>query len=230
MKGLMSTILIVEDDAHLCSILKDSFPKSVHKVYDAKDLESAYKYLDSIAIDLIVSDRVLPDGDGLELIAHAHEVLPKTRTILLTHKKESHEILSGLSHGADDYMTKPFSLLELKMRARKLLSLERRVMENEITKGKITLSMSTGELTLKDYDEKINFRKKEALLIKALLSTPNAVVSRHKLVELVWPNEESQPCQATLDVYMRRIRMKLGSFKNILKTHRGFGYQLKTSW
>lgn len=221
----MYSVLLLEDDTHLQRVLKDSFPNSIYRVTAVSTLSDAYSEVDSQKFDIVISDRIVPDGDGLDLIAHVRELYPSTRSVLLTHVSQQHEVLSGLSHGADDYLTKPFSLLELKLRVRNLINLHRIQQDTEISAGIFILNMDTGILTNTLTNGVTSFRKKEAQLLLSLLKNKNAVVSRKRLVDDVWRRHTHTPARSTLDVYMRRIRSKLKTDHHRLITHRGFGYQ-----
>lgn len=221
----MYRVLLLEDDTHLQRVLSDSFPNSIYTVTSVSTLSEAYSHVDTEQFDIVISDRVVPDGDGIDLIAHVRELYPTTRSILLTHVSEQHEVLSGLSHGADDYLTKPFSLLELKLRVRNLISLHRAQQDKAVSAGQFRLNVDTGILHNTASNTLTSFRKKETQLLLSLLKNKNAVVSRKRLVDDVWRQHSHTPARSTLDVYMRRIRSKLKNDSHRLVTHRGFGYQ-----
>ncbi len=219
----MKKILILEDDQFLVdNILKRLKGKS-YQIDTAKSLNQAYIELESNRYDLIIADRMLEDGDSLEVIQYINEVSYPTKILCLTKKSEVKERVNGLNHGADDYLGKPFSFDELTLRIEKLLNVEKRIQDQVISLNDYELIWQKGEL--KHGNHKVKFRPKEAAILKCLFSYNKAIVSRDMLVSHVWGTREA-PTNSTIDVYIRRIRMKLKNLNLSIETVRGFGFRL----
>lgn len=117
----MKRILLVENDVFLLTTLINTLSIEGRVINTARSLNDSFVLMKKNHYDLLISDRVMDDGDGIELVKYLHERSFTTRTLLLTKKNRSDEIVEGLRVGADDYLSKPFSLAELSLRVKKLL-------------------------------------------------------------------------------------------------------------
>ena len=219
----MKKILLVEDDLQLQQLLKSSFEK-LYITSQARSLEMAYDLLEKSKYDLVLVDRGLPDGDGLELIEYLHDTHYQTKVLALTTKAQLHDRVEGLEQGADEYLSKPFALAEVKLRIDKLLRIDKKINTAVLTLGRYEFFPTMGVLKIDERD--VTFRKREAQIFECLLRYKNQVVSREAIIADVWAGEELYPTETTLDVYIRRIRVLLGTQSNLIKTIRGFGYKL----
>lgn len=221
---MKNKILIVENDKSLSTSLQKYLQSKDYSCTTASSVSESVDLLESQAFDLVIIDRVLDDGDGLDIIEFLSDFSFQTKILVLSDLKTETNRITGLEAGADDYITKPFSLIELGIKVKKLLQTHK-LKENELlTIGDITANPQTGEVFLKG-KRKI-FRKKELELLICLLRYKNQVVSRDKIIDSVWSNTYDIPTYSTLDVYVRRIRIALGEYKKYIKTVRGFGYML----
>ena len=173
---------------------------------------------------LCVMDRLIYGRDSLELIPEVRELSPQAKILLLTKKAAVLDRVEGLEAGADDYLAKPFSMAELRLRIRSLLSFSR--IESE------SAGLSVGELIfypqqgmLQTPQGKIFLSKRETQILTCLARAGGAVISKLMLERTLWP-ERFEPNPSTIDVYIRRLRAKLGQYGSILKTKRGFGYHV----
>jgi two-component system response regulator TctD len=219
----MKKILLVEDDLQLQQLLKSSFEK-LYITSQARSLEMAYAELEKSKYDLVLVDRGLPDGDGLELIEYLHDTHYQTKVLALTTKAQLQDRVEGLEQGADEYLSKPFGLAEVKLRIDKLLRIDKKINTTVLTLGTYEFIPTMG--VLKINEREVTFRKREAQIFECLLRYKNQVVGRETIIADVWAGEDLYPTETTLDVYIRRIRVLLGSQSSLIKTIRGFGYKL----
>ena len=223
----MALIYIVEDDKNIAEI--ESFALKnvgydVETFFRARDF---YRALERRVPDLFLLDIMLPDEDGLEIL-RTLKADPKTAyppVILVTAKTSEMDKVKGLDQGADDYMTKPFGVMELISRVKALLrrtkvigavpfvlSFESIRMEEE--KHLVTVDGKTCELTYKEYE-----------LLKLLMINAGIVTSREVILEKIWGTDFEGESR-TLDVHMKSLRKKLGEAGSYIKTVRNVGYIL----
>lgn len=219
----MKKLLLVEDDLSLQTILNSALSQNF-KCYSVKSLTAAYDICEKQVFDVAIVDRGLPDGDGLDLIEFLYDVAFQTKVIALTSKSAVIERVTGLEAGADEYLAKPFSLAELKLKVQKFADMEKLHSQEVLTIGKLQFYPETG--TLIAPGKSIHLRKKEAFIFHCLARYKNQVVSRETIIAEVWSSESIYPSQTTLDVYIRRIRILLGEYHAVIQTVRGFGYSL----
>ncbi len=215
------SILLVEDDLSL-RLLIENYLKDAYQVTLAPDLSAAYLFLEEKVFDLVIVDRGLPDGDGLELITYLHENAFAIRTILLTYKSTLADRTQGLQKGADDYICKPFGIPELLLRIGNLLAKDKKVPSIILKSNIFNLDLVSGLVTTDGWS--VLLRKREVQILAFLMRRRNQVISREHLMAGVWGTLANSPSAASLDVYMRRIRVKLGVYAYVIRTHRSFGY------
>lgn len=219
----MKKILLIEDDPGLSTIIKNVLSKD-YKVTYCSTLEETYQAVDTTIFDVALIDRMLPDGDALEIIKHLNQTNFQTKIIAISQLYQSVEKIKGLESGADDYLPKPFSLAELKLKVKKTLQYEKRRQSDYFSTGQLQFFPDSGEIRMGAVTGKL--RKKESDILACLFRYKNRVVSRNLLVDEVWANHDSIPTQTTLDVYIRRIRILLKEYGSLIITKRGFGYML----
>lgn len=224
----MALIYIVEDDANICEIEAIALKNSGHTVETFENGRSFYDKLSVNRLDLIILDIMLPDEDGLEILRKIRSK-PDTRripVILISAKSTELDRVRGLEIGADDYITKPFGVMELIARVKALL---RRTEEERRIAGKEKY-IRLGEIFIDDFrrvvfvaDEKCELTYKEYELLKLLALNEGIVLTRDIIMEKVWGVEfESE--SRTVDMHIKTLRQKLGEAGNIIKTVRNVGY------
>lgn len=224
----MALIYIVEDDANICEIEAIALKNSGHTVETFENGRSFYDKLSVNRPDLIILDIMLPDEDGLEILRKIRSK-PDTRripVILISAKSTELDRVRGLEIGADDYVTKPFGVMELIARVKALL---RRTEEERRIAGKEKY-IRLGEIFIDDFrrvvfvaDEKCELTYKEYELLKLLALNEGIVLTRDIIMEKVWGVEfESE--SRTVDMHIKTLRQKLGEAGNIIKTVRNVGY------
>ncbi|MBD3250693.1 MAG: response regulator [Candidatus Pacebacteria bacterium] len=218
----MNKLLIVEDDPRLLISLKNLLTSHRRRIFVSDQVERAIDLIDQHRFQLAIIDRCLTDGDGIELVRYFQQYSYQTRLLILTQLSEPDERVKGLLSGADDYLIKPFTYRELDLRVEKLLQKRKLVCPNQVKSGAVELHFDSGCLFLKD--ELVKLRKKEADILKILMLNTNQVISKGQLINQVWTGLNDQPSFNTVEVYIRRLRMKLGTYGSRLKTIRSFGY------
>ena len=221
-------ILIVDDEKLLVKGIKFNFEQEGFLVETAYDGEEALKLARDKSIALIILDLMLPKVDGLSVCQKIRE-FSRVPIIMLTAKTEDMDKIMGLEYGADDYMTKPFNILELKARVKAIL---RRAQSGENKSAK-----SAGKNAVLDYNlrkvrigEKwIELTAKEFDLIDLLVSNAGKVYSRESLLDIVWGYDYPGDIR-TVDVHVRRLREKIEpnpAEPQFIITKWGVGYYFK---
>ena len=218
----MKHILLLENDQTLAQLIVKHLQAKNYFVQHVARISSAIKELENFSYDLVILDRVVDDGDGIEVAEFITDFSYQTKVIILSELNKTHERVAGLEKGADDYLCKPFSLTELSIKIQKLLQTQKIKSAEELTLANLKILAESGEVIMgtTPYQR----RKKEIQLLSCLVRHKNQVVSREKIIDIVWSGSYEVPTQSTLDVYVRRLRVKLGKYKDLIKTVRGFGY------
>lgn len=203
-------ILVVDDEALLVKGIRFNLQNEGYEVITGSDGLEAIQAVQNQNPDLVVLDVMMPNMDGLTACAKIRE-FSDVPIILLTAKAEDMDKLIGFDHGADDYLTKPFNILELKARIRALL----RRTGNRSGENAVGNQLSIGTITL-DLDARNAYRDgvladltaKEFDVIEFLMRNPNRVYSREALLDTIWAYEYRSDIR-TVDVHIRRLREKL---------------------
>lgn len=222
-------ILVVDDEKPIVEILKLNLQKENYEVYEAYDGEEALLKVKSVQPDLILLDVMLPKIDGFTVCRKIRET-STVPILMLTAREEEVDKVLGLELGADDYITKPFSIRELMARIKANM---RRVSPEvaDAPAEKDTLEIGNFLLDFNRYElykngKLIDLTVREFDLIKYLASQPNRIFSRQKLLESVWDYEYYGDVR-TVDVTVRRVREKIEddpSQPTTIMTKRGVGY------
>lgn len=219
----MFNILIVEDDRNLRKLIVTCLKRDNYNTYEALNGIEALDILDKKYIDLIISDIMMPQMDGFELVKELRDAKYKVPILLITAKGDIKDKKQGFLLGADDYMVKPINIEELLLRVQALLRRNQSVNERKIKIGSLILDYNQLSITR---GEKIYFlAQKEFLLLYKLLSTPDTIFTRQELIEEIW-GLESESDYRTIDVHIKRIREKMYDVKEFdIHTIRGIGYK-----
>ena len=228
----MPKILVVDDERLLVKGIKFNLEREGYRVETGFDGEQAVELARGGGFDLVVLDLMMPGLDGLEACAHIRE-FSDVPIIMLTARSEDTDKLLGFEYGADDYVTKPFNILELKARIRALL---RRSAAKERTAGGET-ALTAGHIRLDPVTrtaykegEAVELTAKEFDLMELLLRNPGRVYSRENLLNVVWGYEYIGDYR-TVDVHVRRLREKLeldSANPEYIRTKWGVGYYLSS--
>lgn len=221
---MTQSILIIDDDKRLRELLEQYLSEKKYKIYLSDDFNSAKEIIEYFIFDLIIIDRMMPSGDGVNLIKFIKEK-NNTPTILLTAMGEVENKIEGLKVGADDYLSKPFEPEELFWRIQKLLTLYSLDKKNEelIFFGNYTFNLETHQLK-KDINI-IYLTEGENKLMLKLINKKNEIVLREELADQDYDESELRK----IDVQITRLRQKIETNPkqpNFIKTIRGKGYKL----
>ncbi len=215
-------IVIVEDDKDLCSGLRKALKDETRNIVSCEDLKSARDQIFLTNPSLVILDINLPDGNGLDLVKEIREKNLSVPVILLSANDTDSDVVKGLEMGADDYVTKPFSLSVLRARVNTQL----RKHEAEST-GDVVLidnySFDFDRMIFTISGEEISLSKIEQRLLKMLVSNRGITLSRDDLVDRLWTDGSEYVDENALSVAIKRLRDKL-SAKDYIKTVYGLGY------
>lgn len=219
----MFNILVVEDDKNLRKLIVTNLSKNNYTAYEATNGENALEILDKNYIDLIVSDVMMPQKDGFEMIKELREANYNLPIILITAKSEFKDKKEGFLLGADDYMVKPIDIEELLLRIEALLKRSNATSKRRIEIGNFVVDYN--QRIIEKNGQNYNLALKEFELLYKLLSKPNVILTRQEIMEEIW-GLESDSDYRTIDVHIKRIREKLSDIDEFeIRTVRGIGYK-----
>lgn len=221
----MSLIYIVEDDDSIREIETIALKNSGHDVIAFENAGSFYKNLSSIIPDLLILDIMLPDSDGNSIVKKLRSMseTKKLPIIMVTAKTSELDLIRGLDNGADDYIKKPFSVMELITRVKALLRRTEEEKENEdiLYLGGITIDNVRHKCEVNG--ETIELTYKEHELLKYLMINKGVVLSRDQIMLNVWDTEFEGESR-TVDMHIKTLRQKLKNEGEHIKTVRNVGY------
>ena len=225
---MKSKLLLIEDEDSLAYTLKTFFEKKNFNVEIVKDGEDALFQAESMKPDVVLLDWMLPNMSGLEICRQIRTVkdIKKTPIIFLTAKGEEEDKLRGLDTGADDYITKPFSQMELLARINALLRRSNPSNLDDELSYKKTIIMNLKTHRVKREGKEVKLNPKEFDLLKLFMENPGKVFSRDQLLDKIWGNINVEP--RTVDVHIRRLRknINVNNTKDLIRTVRSSGYSL----
>ena len=221
---MSKSILIVDDDKRLRELLEDYLSEKKYKIFLCEDFADAEEILEYFVFDLIIVDRMMPSGDGIDLIKTVKDK-SNTPVILLTAMGETESRIAGLKIGADDYLSKPFEPEELYLRIQKLLALFKNdaIDNKSFIFGDFVFNITT--LQLKKNSKIVYLTEGENKLLLTLINKNNAIVLREELAESDYDESELRK----VDVQVTRLRQKIEENPKqprFIKTMRGKGYKL----
>ena len=223
----MALIYIVEDDQNIREIESFALKNSGYTIMDFECAKDFYHQLAEKVPDCILLDIMLPDEDGLEILKKIRSI-PDTRKVpimMITAKTTELDKVKGLDLGADDYITKPFGIMELISRVKALL---RRSMNMEdekfLSAGDIFLDGEKHMVYVKDEPGDLTFKEYE--LLKLLIQNQGIVMSRDVIMERIW-GIDFEGESRTLDVHIKTLRQKLKNTGTLIKTVRNVGYMIE---
>jgi two-component system alkaline phosphatase synthesis response regulator PhoP len=223
----MRTIFCVEDDSNIRELIEYTLTSTGFNIKGFENGKTFFEELKILKPDLVLLDIMLPDMDGMEILKSLR-TNPDTKeiaVIMLTAKSERMDKIKGLDCGADDYITKPFDVLELISRIKAVLrrSCNFESAETEIVYDEIRLDHKKRQVFVSD--KEINLTYKEYELLYMLLKAGGNVVPRENIISAVWGTEYEGESR-TLDVHIRTLRQKLGIAGNHIETVRNVGYKI----
>jgi len=227
MESKSKKILVVDDEQDLCEILKFNLETEGYEVTTANSAEEALD-MDVASFDLLLLDVMMGGMSGFQMAKQLKEnpMTAQIPIIFLTARDTENDTVTGFNLGADDYISKPFSIREVMVRVRAVL---RRTAEQVGTAAEPTiisyqgLVLNLDKKTVSIDGENVPFTKTEFELLHLLLEEKGRVFSRQELIDRVWP-KDVMVLDRTVDVNITRMRKKIGKFAKCIVTRLGFGY------
>ncbi len=224
-------VLVVDDEKLIVKGIRFSLEQDGMKVDCAYDGEEALKLAKENAYDLILLDIMLPKNDGFEVCQQIRE-FSDVPIVMLTARNDDMDKILGLEYGADDYITKPFNILEVKARIKAIMRRtgkrdQNQVNDKMIIKGSMRIDCESRRVVIDD--KEVNLTAKESDLLELLAMNPNKVYSRENLLNIVWGYEYPGDAR-TVDVHIRRLREKVEtnpSDPKYVYTKWGVGYYFR---
>lgn len=222
----MALIYIVEDDENIREIETIALKNSNYMVCGFEKAKDFYKKLDEIVPDLVLLDVMLPDESGYDIVSKLRKnpLTKQLPIIMVTAKTTEMDMIKGLDQGADDYIKKPFSVMELITRVKALL---RRTSIDEgklLELGEILLDQKRHLVYVEEQPVELTFKEFE--LLRLLMSNPSVVLSREVIMRHVWGTEFEGESR-TVDMHIKTLRQKLFSAGKRIKTVRNVGYVIE---
>ena len=222
----MGKIYILEDDKNISEIEQFALKNAGYEVSafaTASDFENA---LTKEHPDLIIMDIMLPDRDGLSVLkdVRAEQSTAKLPVIMVTAKTSEMDKVKGLDQGADDYMTKPFGIMELLSRVKALLRRSAGAQTKRLEVGNLVLDDERHLVMVKGENCELTFKEYE--LLKLLMANCGMVLTREVIMERVWGTDFEGESR-TLDMHIKTLRQKLGEKGSMIRTVRNVGYLLE---
>lgn len=217
-------ILIIEDETNISFALERFFSGMGSRVKTCASLAEAYR-IHPARQDFIILDLNLPDGEGFEYLSFIRQQKIRTPLLILTVRDQEKDILRGLSMGADDYLTKPFSLPVLKARMEAILRRIAHKADGRLLKyGGLTLDKLNRRVFI---DEKpVVLGQTEYELLQLFLENQGLTLPRERIMDALWGWERGHVYDNTLSVTVKRLREKISPYQDYIRTVRGIGYRL----
>jgi two-component system OmpR family response regulator len=221
----MSKIMIVDDDPHIRELARVFLHNEGFDIVEAADGVEALARLETIMVDMVILDIMMPNMDGWELCRQLREAYD-IPLLMLTAKGETEDKVQGFQLGTDDYLVKPFEPLELVMRVKALLKRYRIATSQTVQIGAVTMNRKTFEV--KAGGESVTLPLKEFELLFKLASYPGKTFSRDQLIEDIW-GYDFEGNERTLDVHINRLRERFPAERYAfqIRTIRGLGYRIE---
>ena len=222
----MALIYIVEDDESIREIETIALKNSGHMVGAFGSSKEFFKKLDEILPDLVLLDVMLPDESGYDIIKklRLNSATKRLPVIMVTAKSTELDMIKGLEDGADDYIKKPFSVMELITRVKALLRRTETDEAGVLDVGEIELNHERHAVTVPGKQVELTFKEYE--LLRYLMANKNIVLSRDSIVLKVWGTEFEGESR-TVDMHIKTLRQKLGDAGSRIRTVRNVGYVIE---
>jgi two-component system, OmpR family, response regulator len=221
----MSKILIVDDDPHIRELAKVFLQNEGFDIYEATDGLEALSRLETVAVDMVILDIMMPNMDGWELCRQLRTTYDFP-LLMLTAKGETADKVQGFQLGTDDYLVKPFEPLELVVRVKALFKRYRIATSQTVQIGELFMDRKSFETRIDG--ENITLPLKEFELLFKLSSYPGKTLSRDQLIEDIW-GYDFEGNERTLDVHINRLRERFpeAQYSFSITTIRGLGYRIE---
>ena len=219
----MFNVLVVEDDKNLKKLMVTYLKRNNYTTFEASNGIQALDIIDKQYIDLVISDIMMPEMNGYQLLNELRTSNYEIPIMLITAKSDISDKKQGFILGADDYMVKPVDMEEMVLRVSVLLKRVKSANKRKIILGDLIIDYD--QLSVTKHGKVYNLAQKEFYLLYKLISTPNTIFSRQELIEEIW-GLESESEYRTVDVHIKRLREKLSDLNEFeIVTVRGAGYK-----
>lgn len=216
-------ILIIDDNEELLYALEQLLKDAAYHVDVAKTIHEGEYNVFEKKYDLILLDWMLPDGSGVDLLSSLRRENIRTPILLFSSKKEIEEKVEALDCGADDYLEKPFSNIELLARIRALLRRESVQKQTQLQIGELTIDFSSRSVLI--HDETVKLSSKEFELLELLVLNANTVLTRYQISEHLSRDFDHLSASNIVDAHIKNLRKKLNA-DDLIQTVRGVGYMV----
>jgi DNA-binding response OmpR family regulator len=218
-------VLVVEDEQRMADLLEKTLSEEGHQVVVARDGREGYEIARSSSFDVILLDVMLPGMDGVAIARKLREARNQTPVLMLTARDHSADIVNGLDSGADDYLTKPFSIEVLLARLRAVS--RRGAVPQTVYLEIADLRLDPASRAVTRSGEVINLTPREYKLLELLMRNRGRAVSRDAIFQSVW-GFDHDVSENNLEVFMRQLRLKVDTRDpKLIQTVRGFGYIMR---
>ena len=219
----MLKILIAEDDQELCQLFSHVLTKSGYGVKGVADGKEALEAMESDYYDLLISDIMMPNMDGYELVRQMRSRGNQTPVMMITARDAFDDMRLGFQSGSDDYMVKPINVNEMVLRVGALLRRSQMIHDRRQTIGSTVMELDSLTVTWKGESQILP--QKEFMLLYKMISYPGRIFTRHQLMEEIWGYENESDTH-TVDVHIGRLRDRFRENPDFkIVTIRGVGYK-----
>ena len=224
-KNNMALIYIVEDDENILEIEEIALRNANYQVSGFSSARDMYEKLSKIKPDLFLLDIMLPDEDGNQILRNLRKNPETARipAIMVTAKSSEIDLIKAFDEGSDDYIKKPFSIMELTSRVKAVLRRTNKNEDEHIVINYKDLNLNDEKRKVSISGENIDLTYKEYELLRYLLVNKGIVLSREKIMDYVWGTDFMGESR-TLDMHIKTLRKKLGEYGDIIRTIRNVGY------
>ena len=218
-------ILVVEDEQRMAELLRRTLQEEGHQVILAADGKEGFEIARSSPFDVIILDVTLPGMDGVTVARQLRERRNQTPVLMLTARDAPSDVIKGLDCGADDYLTKPFSIDILLARVRAVS--RRGAVARPVFLEVLDLKLDPASRRVTRAGEVLGLTPREYKLLELLMRNPGRAISRNSILESVW-GFDSNVNENTLEVFVRQLRLKVDTREpKLIHTVRGFGYMMR---
>ena len=220
-------ILIIDDNQEILFGLKKLLNEANFNIHTASNIEEGENALEQCEYDLIILDWMLPDGSGVDFLAQLRKEFYTTSVLLLSSKSDINDKVEALDSGADDYLEKPFSNIELLARIRALLRRESGYKKSTIEIKNLSVNLATHQVQVDNII--IGLTKKEFELLELLILNQHIVLTRYQINDHINQGFDTLKGSNLVDVHIKNLRKKLNSASGLIETVRGVGFRIKTT-
>ena len=218
----MFTVMICEDDFNIRRLIRECLTREGYLCLEAENGQAALSAMEREHVDLIITDYMMPEMDGIELLGELRSAGYSMPILMITVRETLEDKRRGFRAGADDYMVKPVDTDEMLLRVEALLRRYEIARQKSVTVGNCTLDYDARELRV--HGQPLTLAKKEFLILFMLLSTPNRIYTRRQIMDECW-NYDSESDERTVDVHIKRLREKCQGLDFEIVTALGLGYK-----